>query len=35
MPNVDQFESVFKSAAKTPYAYDPVKIGRVAVLTDL
>jgi hypothetical protein len=35
MPNVDQFESVFKAAAKTPYAYEPVKIERVAVLTDL
>jgi hypothetical protein len=35
MPNVDQFESVFNAAAKTPYVYQPVKFENAAVLTDL
>ncbi len=35
MPNVDQFESVFKAASKTPYVYQHVKFENAAVLTDL
>ncbi len=32
---VDQFESVFKAAAKTPYRHDSVSLAAVLVLTDL
>lgn len=35
MTNVDQFESVFRSAAKEVFAYVPPEIGAVMVLTDL
>ena len=35
MTKVDQFESVFKAAAKTPYRHEAVPIGKVLVLTDL
>lgn len=35
MTKVDQFESVFKAAAKTPYRHEPVPLGKVLVLTDL
>jgi hypothetical protein len=32
---VDQFESVFRSAAKDPFAYERVSIQRVLIVTDL
>ncbi|MDJ0973017.1 MAG: hypothetical protein QNJ98_00980 [Planctomycetota bacterium] len=35
MTKVDQFESVFKAAAKTPYRHEAVPIRKVLVLTDL
>ncbi len=35
MSKLDQFESVFKSAAKAVYQFDPVPIDKVMVLTDL
>lgn len=35
MPNIDQFESVFRSAARTVFHYAPVSIGRAMVVTDL
>ncbi len=35
MSKVDQFESVFKAAAKTPFSYEDVEIESVLVLTDL
>ncbi len=35
MSKVDQFESVFKAAAKTPFAYEHVEVKSVLVLTDL
>ena len=35
MPNVDQFESVFKSASKVVYRPAPPRIETVAVVTDL
>ena len=34
MTNVDQFESAFKAAAKTPYVHDPVPLRSVLVVTD-
>ena len=35
MPQIDQFESVFKSASKTLYEHAEVEIGPVLVVTDL
>ena len=35
MPNVDQFESVFKAAAKPLYEHHPLVVRRVDVVTDL
>lgn len=35
MSRLDQFESVFKSASKPTFTYEPVSITRVMVLTDL
>ena len=35
MTNLDQFESVFKAAAKTPYAHELVQLRSVLVVTDL
>lgn len=35
MTQIDQFESVFKAADKTLFAYDPVKIESVLVISDL
>jgi len=35
MTMIDQFESVFRAAAKTPYRYATVPIRRVLVITDL
>lgn len=35
MSQVDQFESVFRSAVKDVYAYDTIKIKKVMVVTDL
>ena len=35
MTNLDQFESTFRSAAKPVYAYEPIDIDRVLVITDL
>jgi len=34
MPNLDEFESVFRAAAKSQFEYHPVRIDRVLVLTD-
>ena len=34
MPSVDQFESVFKSASKAPFHYDPRSFARILVVTD-
>ncbi|MFQ5413168.1 MAG: hypothetical protein ACE5E6_01790 [Phycisphaerae bacterium] len=34
MTNVDQFESMFRAAAREPFVYDPVDIGSVLVVTD-
>ena len=34
MTNIDQFESVFKSATKEAFAWEDLKIQRVAVVTD-
>ena len=34
MPQIDQFESAFKSASKTLFEYAPVKIASVLVVTD-
>ena len=34
MTNIDQFESVFKAAAKPQYDFEPVAIRRVLVITD-
>ena len=34
MTKVDQFESVFRAAAKTPFEYDEVAVGSVLVITD-
>lgn len=34
MTKVDQFESVFRSAAKTLFEYHPVEVGSVLVITD-
>jgi hypothetical protein len=35
MPNLDQYESVFRAAAKEAFRYEPVHLGRVLVITDL
>ncbi len=35
MTNIDQFESVFKAAAKTPFEFEPIRIEQVLVVTDL
>lgn len=35
MSQVDQFESVFKSADKTPFEYEPVRIRCAIIVTDL
>lgn len=35
MTNVDQFESVFKSAAKQMFEYQKVRFGKVLIVTDL
>jgi hypothetical protein len=35
MPTLDQFESVFRSAVKPIYRYDPASINRAVVITDL
>lgn len=35
MTKVDQFESVFKAAAKTPYRYEELTLRKVLILTDL
>ena len=34
MTKVDQFESVFRAAAKTPFAYGAVEVGSVLVVSD-
>ena len=34
MPSVDQYESVFKSASKAPFHYDPRSFARILVVTD-
>jgi hypothetical protein len=34
LPSVDQFESVFKSAAKVPFIYAPRSFARVLLITD-
>jgi len=34
MTKVDQFESVFRAADKTPFRYDPVEVGSVLVVSD-
>ena len=35
MTNVDQFESVFKSATKISFAYQDIEIRKVLLVTDL
>ncbi|GMQ80073.1 MAG: hypothetical protein BMS9Abin04_014 [Planctomycetia bacterium] len=35
MTNIDQFESVFRAAAKTPYQYESVPVRRLLLVTDL
>ena len=35
MPKVDQFESVFKSATKTSFHYQRIRISEILVVTDL
>lgn len=35
MTNVDQFESVFRSAAKDVFAYQEIQIGSILIVTDL
>ena len=35
MSRLDQFESVFKSAAKATFTHEPVSVARVMILTDL
>ena len=35
VPNVNQFESVFKSAAKAVYRYKPIKLERALMVSDL
>jgi len=35
MTNIDQFESVFRAAAKTPFAYQRVEIRRILLVSDL
>ena len=34
MTKVDQFESVFRSAAKTPFEYEEIEVGSVLVVSD-
>jgi nucleotide-binding universal stress UspA family protein len=34
LPSVDQFESVFKSASKAPFHYEPRSFSRILVITD-
>ncbi len=34
MPSVDQFESVFKSASKVPFIYEPRPFGKILLITD-
>ncbi len=34
MTKVDQFESAFRAAAKTPFAYEPVQVEAVLVISD-
>lgn len=34
MTKVDQFESVFRAATKTPFKYEPVEVGSVLVVSD-
>ena len=34
MTKVDQFESAFRAAAKTPFEYDAVEVGSVLVVSD-
>ena len=34
MTKVDQFESVFRAAAKTPFAYGAVEVGSILVVSD-
>ena len=35
MTNVDQFESVFKSATKISFAYQDIEIRKILLVTDL
>ncbi len=35
MTRIDQFESVFKAAARTPFTYERVEVRKVLVITDL
>lgn len=35
MPNVDQFESMFRAASRKPYPYERIVIGSVLTVTDL
>jgi len=35
MTKVDQFESVFRAAARTPFQYEEIRVGSVLVVTDL
>ncbi len=35
MTNLDQFESEFRSATRTPFQYEPVRVQRVLLVTDL
>jgi hypothetical protein len=35
MTNVDQFESVFRSAAKAVFTLEPIRVASVLVVTDL
>lgn len=34
MTKVDQFESIFRAAAKTPFQYRPIEVGSVLVVSD-
>lgn len=34
MTKVDQFESVFRAAAKTPFAYEAVQVDSILVVSD-
>lgn len=35
MPNLDQFESEFRAATRTPYQYTPISLDRALLITDL